>query len=56
MATHPPVGIIGLGLLGSVLAARLTGAGIPVTGFDLDPAQRAALKPSAGTSRRPPCR
>jgi 3-hydroxyisobutyrate dehydrogenase-like beta-hydroxyacid dehydrogenase len=44
MATHAPVGIIGLGLLGSVLAARLIGAGIPVTGFDVDPAQRSVLK------------
>jgi putative dehydrogenase len=48
MATHPPVGIIGLGLLGSVLAARLIGAGIAVIGFDLDPAQRAALKDIGG--------
>src|SRR5215475_5468035 len=48
MATHAPVGIIGLGLLGSVLAARLIGAGIPVTGFDVDPAQRAVLKDLGG--------
>jgi 3-hydroxyisobutyrate dehydrogenase-like beta-hydroxyacid dehydrogenase len=48
MANHPPVGIIGLGLLGSVLAARLTGAGIAVIGFDLDPARRAALKDIGG--------
>jgi 3-hydroxyisobutyrate dehydrogenase-like beta-hydroxyacid dehydrogenase len=43
MATHPTVGIIGLGLLGSVLAARLIGAGIAVTGFDVDPRRRAML-------------
>src|ERR1700759_2247650 len=48
MATHAPVGIIGLGLLGSVLAARLIGAGIPVTGFDVDPAQRGVLKDLGG--------
>jgi 3-hydroxyisobutyrate dehydrogenase len=48
MATHPPVGVIGLGLLGSVLAARLIGAGIRVTGFDVDPAQRAVLKQIGG--------
>jgi 3-hydroxyisobutyrate dehydrogenase-like beta-hydroxyacid dehydrogenase len=48
MATHPSVGIIGLGLLGSVLASRLIGAGIPVTGFDLDPARRAVLKDLGG--------
>src|SRR6201996_160681 len=48
MPNHPHVGIIGLGLLGSVLAARLTGAGIAMTGFDLDPAQRAAFKDIGG--------
>src|ERR1700757_509959 len=48
MANHPPVGIIGLGLLGSVLAARLTRAGIAVIGFDLDPARRVALKDIGG--------
>src|SRR5581483_292152 len=48
MATHPPVGIIGLGLLGSVLAARLIGAGIPVTGFDVDSRRRAMLKDLGG--------
>jgi putative dehydrogenase len=48
MANHPPVGVIGLGLLGSVLAARLIGAGIPVTGFDVDSRQRAMLKDLGG--------
>jgi putative dehydrogenase len=48
MATHPPVGVIGLGLLGSVLAARLIGAGIPVTGFDVDSRRRAMLKDLGG--------
>jgi 3-hydroxyisobutyrate dehydrogenase-like beta-hydroxyacid dehydrogenase len=48
MANHPPVGVIGLGLLGSVLAARLTGAGIPVTGFDIDSRRRALLKDIGG--------
>ena len=48
MANHPPVGVIGLGLLGSVLASRLAGAGIPVTGFDPDPARRAVLKDIGG--------
>ena len=48
MATHPPVGIIGLGLLGSVLAARLIGAGIRVTGFDVDSKQRAMLNDLGG--------
>jgi 3-hydroxyisobutyrate dehydrogenase-like beta-hydroxyacid dehydrogenase len=48
MANHPPVGVIGLGLLGSVLAARLIGAGIPVTGFDVDSRQHAMLKDLGG--------
>ena len=32
-----PVGIIGLGLMGTALAERLAGAGIAVIGFDIDP-------------------
>src|ERR1700743_2866686 len=48
MPNHPHVGVIGLGLLGSVLAARLTGAGFAVTGFDLEPARRAVLKDIGG--------
>src|ERR1700744_597504 len=48
MPNHPHVGVIGLGLLGSVLAARLTGAGFAVPGFDLDPARRAVLKDIGG--------
>jgi len=32
-----PVGVIGLGLMGTALAARLVGAGIDVIGFDIDP-------------------
>ena len=40
--------MIGLGLLGSALAARLIGAGIPVTGFDIDSGRRAVLKDMGG--------
>src|SRR5215813_1365153 len=40
MATPSPVGMIGLGLMGTALAARLIDAGIPVIGFDIDPAKR----------------
>jgi 3-hydroxyisobutyrate dehydrogenase-like beta-hydroxyacid dehydrogenase len=50
MATHPPVGVIGLGLLGSVLTARLIGAGIRVAGFDVDPGRHAALNDLGGES------
>ena len=48
MTAHPPVGVIGLGLLGSVLAARLIGAGLPVAGFDIDSRRRAILKNQGG--------
>jgi 3-hydroxyisobutyrate dehydrogenase len=48
MAPHAPVGMIGLGLMGSALAARLIGAGIPVTGFDIDSGRRAVLKDMGG--------
>ena len=39
MAVQPPVGMIGLGLMGTALAARLIEAGVPVIGFDIDPAR-----------------
>ncbi len=35
MPTKPPVGVIGLGLIGTSLAQRLLQAGFPVTGFDI---------------------
>lgn len=37
MTQTNPVGLIGLGLLGQALAHRLTGAGLAVAGFDIDP-------------------
>ena len=37
MPGDTPVGIIGLGLMGTALAERLVGAGIAVVGFDIDP-------------------
>ncbi len=38
MPQHTPVGIIGLGLMGTALAERLTDAGgVTVIGFDIDP-------------------
>lgn len=46
--TASPVAIIGLGLMGEVYAKRLIDAGIPVTGFDIDPARRARLKDIGG--------
>jgi putative dehydrogenase len=46
MTTDAPVGIIGLGLMGTALAERLTGAGIEVIGFDVDPGRCDAFKNS----------
>ena len=43
-----PVAIVGLGLMGEVYARRLIGAGIPVIGFDIDPARRARLAEIGG--------
>jgi putative dehydrogenase len=48
---HPnaPVGILGLGLIGTALAERLIGAKLSVLGFDIDPARCEALKAAGGT-------
>lgn len=43
-----PIGIIGLGLMGSAIAARLRGAGFAVVGHDLDKSKHAALKRLGG--------
>jgi 3-hydroxyisobutyrate dehydrogenase-like beta-hydroxyacid dehydrogenase len=43
-----PVAIVGLGLMGEVYAQRLLDAGVPVTGFDVDPARRARLAEIGG--------
>ena len=34
-----PIGLIGVGLMGTAFAHRLRGAGLPVVGFDVDPAR-----------------
>jgi putative dehydrogenase len=39
MHTDAPVGILGLGLIGTAFSERLIGAKIPVIGFDIDPAR-----------------
>jgi 3-hydroxyisobutyrate dehydrogenase-like beta-hydroxyacid dehydrogenase len=48
---HPnaPVGIIGLGLMGTALSERLIAAKFSVLGFDIDPARCEALKAAGGT-------
>jgi 3-hydroxyisobutyrate dehydrogenase-like beta-hydroxyacid dehydrogenase len=38
MGANDEVGLIGVGLVGSALAERLTGAGLSVTAYDVDPA------------------
>jgi 3-hydroxyisobutyrate dehydrogenase-like beta-hydroxyacid dehydrogenase len=43
-----PIAVIGLGLMGEVMARRLIDAGFPVTGFDIDPARRARLAEIGG--------
>lgn len=47
-AAKQPVGIIGLGLLGTALAERLLAAGWAVVGCDRAPARQAALKTLGG--------
>jgi 3-hydroxyisobutyrate dehydrogenase-like beta-hydroxyacid dehydrogenase len=44
----PPVGLVGVGLMGEALAVRLTGAGLPVLGFDIDAARTARLAALGG--------
>ncbi|MFZ9745791.1 MAG: NAD(P)-dependent oxidoreductase [Opitutaceae bacterium] len=48
-ASHsPPIGLIGLGLLGSALSDRLRGGGLPVLGYDLEPSCREDLARTGG--------
>jgi 3-hydroxyisobutyrate dehydrogenase-like beta-hydroxyacid dehydrogenase len=49
MQTEAPVGIIGLGLMGTALSERLIGADIPVVGFDVDFARCSRLRENRGT-------
>jgi 3-hydroxyisobutyrate dehydrogenase-like beta-hydroxyacid dehydrogenase len=42
-AMQQTIGVIGLGLMGEVLAGRLMAAGFRVTGYDVDPAKNARL-------------
>ena len=43
-----PVGVIGLGIMGSAMAANLARAGFAVHGYDPVPARRAALRKAGG--------
>ena len=42
------IGVIGLGLMGEVLATRLMAAGFGVLGYDIDPARNARLAERGG--------
>jgi 3-hydroxyisobutyrate dehydrogenase-like beta-hydroxyacid dehydrogenase len=49
MTMHAPVGLIGLGLIGTVLSERLIEANVPVVGFDVEAAACAKLEAIGGT-------
>lgn len=44
-----PLGLIGVGLVGTAIAERLLAAGWGIIGWDLDPGRRAALAAAGGT-------
>ena len=48
MQRNAPVGIIGLGLMGTALSERLIGAGVAVVGFDIDSSRCDALRDNRG--------
>ncbi|HEX6296071.1 MAG TPA: NAD(P)-dependent oxidoreductase [Burkholderiales bacterium] len=48
----PAVGIIGLGIMGSAIAANLARAGFPVHGYDVVAARGRALRRAGGTAER----
>jgi 3-hydroxyisobutyrate dehydrogenase-like beta-hydroxyacid dehydrogenase len=50
MTEAKPVAVIGLGLMGEVYAERLLRAGIPVVGYDIDPARRGTIDRLGGRS------
>jgi 3-hydroxyisobutyrate dehydrogenase-like beta-hydroxyacid dehydrogenase len=50
MTVPKPIGIIGLGLMGSALAERLIGAGYGVVGFDIDAEKLRGLQRLGGMS------
>jgi 3-hydroxyisobutyrate dehydrogenase-like beta-hydroxyacid dehydrogenase len=48
MQRSTPVGIIGLGLMGTALSERLIDADVPLIGFDIEPARRENLGAAGG--------
>jgi 3-hydroxyisobutyrate dehydrogenase-like beta-hydroxyacid dehydrogenase len=47
-----PVGVIGLGIMGSAMATNIAAAGFPVVGYDLLPKRRSALTRAGGRATR----
>lgn len=47
-SSRDPIGLVGVGLMGMAFAHRLRGAGLPVVGFDVDPARLDALAAIGG--------
>jgi 3-hydroxyisobutyrate dehydrogenase-like beta-hydroxyacid dehydrogenase len=47
-SSRPPIGLVGVGLIGMAFAHRLRGAGLPVVGFDIDRARLEALAAIGG--------
>src|ERR1700751_5970489 len=47
-SSRNPIGLVGVGLMGMAYAHRLRGAGLPVVGFDVDPARLEALAAISG--------
>jgi putative dehydrogenase len=47
--SRDPVGVVGLGVMGSAMSGHLLSAGFPVLGFDVDPHRRADHESRGGT-------
>ena len=47
-SSRSPVGLVGVGLMGTAFAHRLRGAGLSVVGFDVDSARLAQLADIGG--------
>lgn len=54
MQNKPTIGVIGLGLMGEVLAVRLMAAGFGVLGYDVDPEKNARLVSRGGRAAASP--
>lgn len=48
ISSRDPIGLVGVGLMGMAFAHRLRGVGLPVVGFDVDPARLDALAAIGG--------